>query len=144
MTPEEIHKLAEAWIKHTHAFKEDQNADEFAWAWDKTFDLRCNDPESLWKLILEISGLDQSIVVSEILAAGPLEDLLSNYGQDYIAIVEKTAQEDPSFASLLGGVWKNTMTNEVWERVQRVWNRSGWDGIPLRGILGSDQVNLLI
>lgn len=131
MKSDEIHALAEGWIKHAHAFREDKDADEFDWAWDKAFDLRYEDPASLWKLILEINKIDQTSVVSEILAAGPLEDLLSDYGQDYIAIVEKTAQEDPCFASLLGGVWKSSMTDEVWERVQRVWDRRGWDGIPL-------------
>jgi len=130
MTSEEIHELAEAWIKHVHSFRMNKDAEEFSWAWDKEFGLKYEDPASHWKLILEIYSIDQSNVVSEVLAAGPLEDLLSMHGQEFITVVEERAQADPSFASLLGGVWKSSMIDEVWERVQKVWDRRGWDGIP--------------
>jgi hypothetical protein len=36
----------------------------------------------------------------------------------FIERVEELARQDPNFNSLLGGVWQNTMTDEVWKRVQ--------------------------
>ena len=57
-----------------------------------------------------------------ILAAGALEDLLADHGPDYIDRVEDTARKDPKFNRLLGGVWKNSITDDVWHRVQAIRN----------------------
>jgi hypothetical protein len=81
-------------------------------------------------MILSIRSRDQSIHIEQVLSAGPLENLLALHGEGFIDRVESEAQRDPSFAKLLGGVWKNRMSDEVWQRVQAVWDRRGWDGIP--------------
>jgi hypothetical protein len=47
-----------------------------------------------------------------------------------IQYIEQEAKADPSFARLLGGVWQNAMTDDVWNRLQAVWDRRGWDGNP--------------
>jgi hypothetical protein len=44
--------------------------------------------------------------------------------------IEAEARIDASFARLLGGVWKARMSDPLWERVQAVWDRRGWDGTP--------------
>jgi hypothetical protein len=74
--------------------------------------------------------MDQSIETIQSLSAGEIEDLLAMNGTEMIALVETEARHDPSFAKLLGGVWKNRMKDEVWSRLQAVWDRRGWDGIP--------------
>jgi len=66
----------------------------------------------------------------ENLSAGPLEDLLAMHGPAIIDRVEAEAARDPTFAKLLGGVWQNRMTDEVWARVQAARDRRGWDGNP--------------
>jgi len=53
-----------------------------------------------------------------MLAAGPLEDLLSSFGPDYIDRVETLARDDGRFKLLLGGVWRLGMTDDVWGRMQ--------------------------
>jgi hypothetical protein len=60
-----------------------------------------------------------------LLAAGPLEDLLAHHGELWIDRVEAQAQADPKFNYLLGGVWQNQMTEDVWQRVQAV-RRDVW------------------
>jgi hypothetical protein len=65
-----------------------------------------------------------------VLSAGPIEGLLSHFGESYIVRVEEKAREDPAFAKVLGGVWQHTMSDEIWSRLQAVWDRRGWDGIP--------------
>jgi hypothetical protein len=77
------------------------------------------------------------------LSAGVIEDLLSRNGTEMIPLVEAEARSDPSFAKLLGGVWKNKMTDEVWSRLQAVWDRRGWDGIPEEGASPPTQRNSL-
>nr|WP_156089043.1 hypothetical protein [Paucibacter sp. KBW04] len=48
----------------------------------------------------------------------------------FIERVEQLARQDPVFAWTLGVVWQCQMTDEIWARVQQVWDRRGWDGIP--------------
>jgi hypothetical protein len=55
--------------------------------------------------------------VIEILAAGPLEDILATHGQAIISRVEDEARCSPEFRNLLGGVWQNRMSDDIWKRV---------------------------
>ena len=73
---------------------------------------------------------DQSIAIRMALSAGPIENLLALHGEKFIDRVGAEARTDPTFAKVLGGVWKNRMSDSVWERLQSVWDRRGWDGVP--------------
>lgn len=129
MTQHELDRLADDWIRHHHATKGSPEREETAWTTD-LYELEYHDPETLWLLILAIHARDQSARIQEVLSAGPVEDLLAKHGERFIERVESKARQDPIFAKLLGGVWKNTMSDEIWERLQAVWDRRGWDGIP--------------
>ena len=129
MTQEELDNLADNWIRYRYAPRDSAEAEATAWATD-LYDLEYDDPETLWLLILNIHGKDQSTRVQEVLSAGPVEDLLAKHGERFIDRVEAEAMKDPKFAHLLGGVWKSGMTDEIWNRLQAVWDRRGWDGIP--------------
>jgi hypothetical protein len=130
MTQEELINLADSWIEYWHAPEGLATKEKLSWVSDVEFDLRYNQPEELWKLILEIHRKDRSIPIQQVLSAGPVEDLLAMHGDRFIERVEQEARKDPQFAKLLGGVWRNRMTDEVWARLQAVWDRRGWDGIP--------------
>ena len=122
--------LAEAWIAFSHANRDAVADDADFSAWEQMTDLCLEAPDIAWDVILLILATDQSIATMETLSAGPLEDLLGRHGLLFIDRVEAEARADPKFASLLGGVWKNAMTDAIWERVRRVWDRRGWDGTP--------------
>jgi len=98
---------------------------EFDWVVDE-------EPEKGWKAILAALEDPRIEVHLGTLAAGPLEDLLSKHGENFIDRVEIEAKSNPKFARLLGGVWRYQMTEEVWNRVQLVWDRGAWDGNPKR------------
>jgi hypothetical protein len=87
-------------------------------------------PRRAWRLTLLIWSIDQSTKTMQILSAGSIEELLSNHGPEMISLVEAEARRDPSFAKVLGGVWKSGLTDEIWVRLQAVWDRRGWDDIP--------------
>lgn len=129
MTHEELLALADAWIAYHLAAKGSPEREATAWATD-LYELEYEEPEALWQLILTIHSKDQSPRIQEVLSAGPVEDLLAKHGDRFIQRVEVQAQQDPKFAKLLGGVWQNTMTDAIWQRLQRAWDRRGWDGIP--------------
>jgi hypothetical protein len=54
---------------------------------------------------------------------------MARFGERYIDRVEEKARKDPAFAKLLGGVWQNSMSDEIWSRLQAVCDRKGWNGM---------------
>ncbi len=76
-------------------------------------------PETAWAAVLKLLERDLTEKQLALLAAGPLEDLLAMHGLQFIERVEQEAERSPRFNHLLGGVWQNRMSQEVWERVQR-------------------------
>ena len=127
MEDDEISALALAFIQRhsgTHAWDKDmilRKVDKSAtdWAEDKIFDLTYERPADLWPLILEVLRQTHDTEVLAVLAAGPLEDYLAKCGGHVIASVEAQAASDEKFKHLLGGVWKNSMSDDVWDRVCR-------------------------
>lgn len=87
-------------------------------------------PEHAWLAILAAVEDPRLEPYLGTLAAGPMEDLLSLHGLAFIDRVEAAAVTNPKLAHLLGGVWKYEMTDAIWSRVQAVWDRHGWDGMP--------------
>jgi len=129
MNDNELNSLAESWIAFTLAPQKSSERNDLFWVFDRVWELTYESPEDLWLLILKILSFNNSDPILMNLSAGPLEDLLSKHGDSFIYRIELEAKGNPEFASLLGGVWQNSMTDENWMRVQQVWNRKGWDGI---------------
>ncbi|WP_353065449.1 hypothetical protein RBB77_05620 [Tunturibacter psychrotolerans] len=131
MTEEDLNKLADAWIRYYHAPKNSKAYEETVWATEEELDLLFDGKsEELWQVILKVHERDQSIAIRQVLSAGTIENLLSHFGELYIERVEEKARQDPAFAKVLGGVWQDQMSDEIWSRLQAVWDRRGWDGIP--------------
>jgi hypothetical protein len=118
------------WAEWTQAHPGDRHPPEGLTGWFEFNWLVEEYPEQAWLAIL--AALDDPRMETSlgVLAAGPLEDLLSLHGEAFISRVEDTARSNPKFAWLLGGVWKSQMTENIYTRVQAVWDRRGWDGIP--------------
>ena len=92
------------------------------------WDLPREQPELAWLAILEALsqiGPDVGDRRFAVLAAGPLEDLMSEHGKSMIDRVELHARRNPDFALLLGGVWRNDIEEGVWERMGKFAKR-GW------------------
>jgi hypothetical protein len=90
-----------------------------------------NEPELTWDAILLIvkaypevdffdEGATEAHAVCGLLAAGPVEDLLSFQGRDFIDRFENEARLDRRMAWVLGGVWRSAISDEIWDRV-RPW-----------------------
>lgn len=89
------------------------------WANDRLCDITYERPADLWPFILETLRRTEDQGVLGVLAAGPLEDYLAKLGDRVIAEVEAKAASDAKFKHLLGGIWRNSMSHDVWERVCR-------------------------
>lgn len=126
MTQDAILELADAWIRYWQAPEDSAERGDFDLAM-RFHDIEYHQPEILWAMILAIHSRDQSTHIQQVLSAGPVENLLALHGEEFIDRVESEAQRDPSFAKLLGSVWKNRMSDEVGQRVQAVRDLRGYD-----------------
>ena len=131
MTENDIWRVAIDWIRFHTAKRNSQEQFDTVWADNIAVDLVLDGPhEELWSLIQVIHSLDQSPRVQRRLSAGLIEDLLASSGESFIERFEQKATNDPSLASLLGGVWRSSMSEDVWTRLQGVWDRRGWMAFP--------------
>jgi hypothetical protein len=120
VTNDERTQLAKAWIALQTTPQHAPEYNSLFRSFEQTYDLVREDPVEAWKLILTIWSLDQSLPTRQSLA-GLIEELLCFHGESIIPHIEKQAKADPSFARLLGGVWQNTMPDNIWNRLQDVW-----------------------
>jgi hypothetical protein len=119
MEPYNIYKTIDAYFLRFTAEKGTADYENSSWATDLVLDWEMEgDSDSLWEFILVAYKRELPDDLLAILAAGPLEDLLAKFGPAYIDRVEDLARTDPKFNRLLGGVWRNSMTEDVWQRVQ--------------------------
>ncbi|HZH30488.1 MAG TPA: hypothetical protein VEY11_06970 [Pyrinomonadaceae bacterium] len=126
MEDAELRTVVDAWIAATEAERGTPEEQSNWWAISEVINWQLEgEAELLWRLVLAAYRRELSDKVLASLAAGPLEDLLSDFGPAYIDRVEELARKDPRFNWLLGGVWRLSMTDEVWARVQaarlKVW-----------------------
>ncbi|MBV2090281.1 MAG: hypothetical protein KUF72_05285 [Candidatus Thiodiazotropha sp. (ex Ctena orbiculata)] len=117
MDEEKITEWANAYIQAelTHGL----NADHPQWwAVEKFMGIGSGDTnaQDSMKAILVILNLEPPDKVIAVLAAGPLEDLIENCGEEVIDQIELLARQNPKFRHLLGGVWE-CGTPDIWTRV---------------------------
>lgn len=127
LSEEEFERLVTLWIKFRYTRR---HTNEYDVLFDEVSDLqdRLQEyPEDWWRFILAVLAQDQSITVIGPLSAGLVEDLLADHGPEFIDRFEVEARANPSFATLLGGVWRSSMSDEVWHRVLAVRDRSKWE-----------------
>lgn len=134
MTPHanlSISDLAESYISYLQT-----NGETLQWAAAEIVDLCVLGPwDRLWELVqyVAVREADPGSEVLAAVAAGPLEDLLSNAGPDYIGRVEELARKNPRASRMLTGVWKSSIEPAVWDRIV-TWCRAVPD--PLDGVYG--------
>lgn len=113
MNHDDIRAFAASWIQYA----------EHSQAQSTLWDLCRRDPERAWTIIEAVYQQQPSGDVLGQLAAGPLEDLLSQHGEQFIERVERLGYADERFLPVLTGLWQQGMSDEVWQRIQRVIGR---------------------
>jgi|CXWL01.1.fsa_nt_gi hypothetical protein len=117
----EWERLLRAWIAEAESEERRSDNDSNCWAVSAVMDFGLDENhEAVWEFIIRAFERKMSSKAFAILAAGPTEDLLADFGDHYIDRVEELARKNPRFNELLGGVWQSSMTDDVWNRVQKV------------------------
>lgn len=112
----DIHTLVEAWLRY-QATKDQADW----WAADRVIDLaHAEHPDCLWRIILEICAkVDEDDEVFYDIGAGPLEDMISKFGDAAMDLVEPALKEgNRTLLMALACVWGRKET--IRPRVDRV------------------------
>lgn len=120
MTQEEIEGWATAYIEVVQLPISNQDKSPLWWAIERfILPEHLQEAEDAWEAILEVLKRQPPAEVIGMLAAGPLEDLINDWGPTFIDRIETEARKNPAFHHLLGGVWKSS-TPEVWQRIESI------------------------
>lgn len=106
-------ELARAWVEQYSKSERDRDDNLFA-LMDYERELREEDPDKMIDLIVEILRFETNPVLLSLLAAGPLEDVIS---METIDRIEREAAADTRFRNLLGGVWYYRAPDELKARL---------------------------
>jgi hypothetical protein len=111
--------LVEAWTAYYEADSEARQLDDNPnrWASESLMLLELREPQRTLSLIVKIASRSSNRDVLGALAAGPLESILARHGEQVIDAVEKLVADDPKFKCIIGDVWRNAMTDAIWQRV---------------------------
>lgn len=115
-------ELARAWVEQNSKSDRDRDDNLFA-LMDYESDLREEDPDRAIDLIVEILKIETNPVLLSLLAAGPLEDVISMQTIDRI---EREASADKRFHDLLGGVWYYRASDELKARLDALVGDNKW------------------
>jgi len=110
--PEFMSELVQSWLAYQRT-----DDKELFWAFDLIWESAADNPNATFEFVLAVLRTRPEPKILAVLAAGPLEDVLAKNGPAIIARVEEESRHSPEFRNLLGGVWKNTMSDDVWQRV---------------------------
>ncbi|WP_395396333.1 DUF6869 domain-containing protein (plasmid) [Novosphingobium sp. BL-8A] len=121
-------KLASDWITFLpHMPDVSDDVRDRAWA---IYDLTEDDPAVAWDAIKHVvarytlqellaAEKNEAQRIVECTASGPIEKLLIAHGPRFIGAMETEARRDLRMAWALGGVWRNSINEEVWLRGRR-------------------------
>ena len=120
MSEARFQRIVDAWISAQDVEHDAPEYDPSNWAIQLVIRWHIRDkPKQVWRLIVAVLERDVSEEVLGMIAAGPLEDLLSDWGPDYIECVEEFARTNEKFRGLLPGVYGwIRMSKDVWIRLQ--------------------------
>lgn len=115
-------ELARAWVEQYSKSDRDRDENFFAMM-DYERDLREEDPDKAIDLILQILNIETNPVLLSMLAAGPLEDVIS---METIDRIEHEAHADRRFRDLLGGLWCYRASDELKARLDALIGGNRW------------------
>ena len=118
-------KLLDAYLQLALVPDKSPEKEKVWWAFDEMYDVVRKQPERAWLIICSAAARPLSAEEKCYFAAGPVEDFLVYHGVDYIEKVEQEAISSNGFNDLLGGVWQNTIGDEIWSRIMKV-RRNVW------------------
>jgi hypothetical protein len=117
-----VPELAHAWVEQYSKSDRDRD-DNFFVMMDYEREMREEDPDKAIDVIVEILKIETNPALLALLAAGPLEDVIS---METIDRIEREALADKRFHDLLGGVWYYRASDELKARLDALVGENRW------------------
>lgn len=112
-------QLVDTWIAEHKDYRTEKHP-TLGWAFKELNRLCDEEPFAALRAIDQIIAKDHSDPIMEVLAAGPLENLLVKHGTIVVDEISKLAASNAAFRELLGGVWSAGIDPTVWEQVKNL------------------------
>ena len=90
------------------------------WAADRLDALISDIPKRRGASSTRSGAWQQSDRVLANLAGGPVEDLLARHGEAFIDRIYLLARREPVFRQMLGAVWRNSISDPVWQKLKSI------------------------
>jgi hypothetical protein len=103
-------------LLHDYLFR-DLGSEEQQLAFDDAAHLLSHAPEDCWRLIQLAAKMDLTTEQIAYFAAGPVEDILGRYGNDFVDRLEVAALGQPIMRRFVAGVWRGRMSDAIWARI---------------------------
>ncbi len=118
MAETRFQKFVDEWIAAQGIDRESPDYNPNNWAIQLACKWSYGKPEQVWRLIVAVFERDVSDEVLMMVGCSPLEELLCNWGPEYIDKVEELARNDERFLKSLRCVWGWTrMPQPIWARL---------------------------
>ncbi|MGQ0563603.1 MAG: DUF6869 domain-containing protein [Gemmobacter sp.] len=114
----DVASVASAYLANNCTPEDGHRDSELDWSFSCIWSLGLQHPEITLDVVIEC--LRQATTIDEVgmIAAGPLEQVISMHGQQVIERIEMLAQSSSRFRFALSGVWSQGQDeSEVWRRV---------------------------
>jgi hypothetical protein len=118
MEPENMDELVRDWVELQRLDRDAPERESKVWTIDALDELQQRAPELLWEFILMVLDRESDGEILGMVAAWPLENLLSDHGDAFIDRVEELASSSKEFRRVLTGLYRGGMSDEVWSRAQ--------------------------
>ena len=115
--PNDRDLLISEWLRHAESGKADGS-----WAYDALAGLIDEDPALAWAIILELVHRASPGDAFDLVAAGPLEDLVACHGREVIDLIEPRVTDDEPLRRALSGLWvgRDTLDPKTLERLRNL------------------------
>jgi hypothetical protein len=110
-------QLVDSWIAEHKDYRTERRP-TVGWAFKELNRLCQEEPFAALRAIDQIITKDHSDPIMEVLAAGPLENVLVIHGTIIVDEIRKLAETNQAFRELMGGVWSAGIDPKVWEQVK--------------------------
>jgi hypothetical protein len=117
----DIQNLSNSWIEeHSSPNIDLPLSSKKYYAWEALLLLITENPENAWIIILKIINMSDDARVISNLSAGPLEDFISQHGDNFYDQISLEAKRNKKFLTALSGVWQNQTPDFTWERIRQL------------------------
>jgi hypothetical protein len=118
------HAMADAWLRRLDKIVDgklvltEDIPDETDWVDGRIYSIIIRDRsfDLIVEFINQVLERRSTEEVMDNLAAGPVETMLFHGQEVALNLIVEEAQRNRLFKQMLGGVWKNNLPDELWER----------------------------